>query len=227
MQKHPSSESGSSVLTPSLPVDVTQRSQRRRIIEAMIASCAEKTYAATTISDLVGRARISRTTFYKRFDDKRECFDATVDFCLQDLREAAVGAYRPDDSPGDAVRRATLTMVERMAARPALAQLLTGDAVAVEPKVVERYRRLALPALESFWRQAGEPTKPYIDPRLAFTRAQLLVFNEIAAGRSAQLPELHPEIVYLAVAPFGGHDEAVRQARLAERNHDGAPDIGG
>jgi AcrR family transcriptional regulator len=222
MQKHPSSESVPSVLLPTTPTDIGEQSQRRRIIEAMIGSCAEKTYAATTISDIVGRARISRTTFYKRFSDKRECFDATVDFCLEELREAAAAAHSPGERPADAVRKATVTVVERMAARPALAQLLSGDAVAVEPAVVERYRRLAIPALEGLWEAAGETIKAHIDPRLAFARAQLLVFNQIAAGRSERLPELRPEIVYLAVAPFGGHDEAVKQARLAESDHDGS-----
>ena len=75
MQKHQSSGSGSSVLSPTVPTDIGETSQRQRIIEAMIDSCAEKTYAATTITDIVSRARISRTTFYKRFGDKRACFD--------------------------------------------------------------------------------------------------------------------------------------------------------
>lgn len=208
-------------MLPTIPVDVGERSQRRRIIQAMISSCAEKTYAATTISDIVGRARISRTTFYKRFADKRDCFDATVDFCLEQLSAAAFGAHSPADPPPDAVRKATVSVVERMAAEPALAQLLSGDALSVEPAVVERYRQLAIPALEALWRAAGRPTTPHIDPRLAFGRAQLLVLNQIAAGGSRQLADLRPEIVYLAVAPFGGHDEAVRQARLARADDDG------
>jgi AcrR family transcriptional regulator len=220
MQKHPSSETAPSVLLPTTPLDIAEQSQRRRIIEAMIAGCAEKTYASTTISDIVGRARISRTTFYKRFNDKRECFDATVEFCLDELRAAAGAAHSPGELPPDAVRKATVAVVERMAAQPEMAQLLSGDALSVEPAVVERYRRLVIPALEGLWQAAGEPTNAHIDPRLAFSRAQLLVFNQVAAGRSDRLPELRPEIVYLMVAPFAGHDEAVRQARLAEPDHD-------
>jgi hypothetical protein len=56
-----------------------------------------------------------------------------------------------------------------------------------------------------------------MDPELAFSRAQLLIFNQIAAGRSALLPELLPEIVYLAVAPFAGHEEALEQVSSADR----------
>jgi AcrR family transcriptional regulator len=202
-------------LAPTVPVDIGTTSQRRRIVEAMITSCAEKTYAATTISDIVSRARISRTTFYKHFTDKRACFDATVEFCIHELRQGAAAAHSPDDPPSAAVRRATAATLRLMADRPALAQLLAGDAVSVDPTVVKRYRKLLIPALEGLWDQSGTATGCHIDPQLAFGRAQLLVFNQIAFGHSDQLPALFPDLVYLAVAPFAGHDEALEQARLA------------
>jgi AcrR family transcriptional regulator len=225
MQKHQSSGSGSSVLSPTVPTDIGETSQRQRIIEAMIDSCAEKTYAATTITDIVGRARISRTTFYKRFGDKRDCFAATVDFCLAELQDVAREAYSPADGPPEAVRRATAAVLAELAAKPAMAQLLTGDAVSVDPGVAVRYRKILTPALEGLWEQAGLPTTRHIDPGLAFSRAQLLVFNQTAAGRSGDLAVLLPDIVYLLVAPFGGHEEALVQARLA-RPANGKPATG-
>lgn len=188
----------------------------------MIDSCAEKTYAATTITDIVSRARISRTTFYKRFADKRACFDATVEFCLDELREAAAAAHSPQDAPPEAVRRATAATLQLMAEKPALAQLLSGDAVSVDPSVLKRYRRLLIPALEGLWQRAGSAADPHIDPRLAFGRAQLLVFKQIASGSADELPSLLPDVVYLAVAPFAGHEEALEQARLARTEADDA-----
>lgn len=182
----------------------------------MAQSCAEKTYAGTTISDIVAHASISRTTFYKHFTDKRACFDATVDTCVEEIRAVARAAHTPADPPVEAVPKATAAILERMAEKPALAQLLTGDAVAVEPAVVDSYRRLLLPAVAGLWDAAGEPQQPHIDPGLAFGRAQLLIFNQIAAGNAAQLPDLLPELVYLAVAPFAGHEEALVQVRRAE-----------
>jgi AcrR family transcriptional regulator len=217
VQKHQSFEMVRSVLKPTTPVDIGAQSQRRRIIDALIDSCADKTYAATTITDIVSRARISRTTFYKRFDDKRSCFDAAVVSCIAELREAAAGAHEPGDAPADAIRQAATAVLEAMAARPPLAQLLTGDAVSVDPSILDRYRSLLIPALRKLWEAAGEEPDTHLDPRVAFGQAQLLVFNEIAGGRSDRLPELLPQIVYLAVVPFGGHEEAVAQSRLAER----------
>jgi AcrR family transcriptional regulator len=215
MQKHPSSEIASNVLEPTIAPNIGALSQRERIIEAMVECCAAKTYSATTITDIVAGARISRTTFYKRFPDKRSCFDAALDACIEQVQATAAASCSPADSPADAVRQATTAALELMADKPALAQLLAGDAHSVEPGVLRRYRKLLIPALEDLWASAGEVPEPRIDPRLAFGRAQVLIFDQIAAGRADRLRELRPELVYLAVAPFAGHQEALRQSQLA------------
>jgi hypothetical protein len=123
-------------------------------------------------------------------------------------------------SPPEAVRQTTAALLELMAARPDLAQLLAGEAVWVDPSTSERYRRLLIPALEGLLARDGETKRRHSNAGLAFGRAQLLIFNEIAAGRSEQLRALHPEIVYLSLAPFVGHDEAIKQSRLAKQSLD-------
>jgi AcrR family transcriptional regulator len=215
MGKHRSSERSGSVLRPTAPPDIASRSQRQRIVDAMIESCAEKTYAATTITDIVARAHISRTTFYKHFEDKRACFEAAIDYCVEEVRVVAATAHSPADPPGDAARKAATAVVGALAAKPGLAQVLTGDALAVKPEVIERYRRATIPALEALWRQDGARPVACTDPRLAFGQAQVLIFNQIATGKPDRLRELLPEIVYLAVSPYGGHAEALRQSRRA------------
>ncbi len=183
----------------------------------MIESCAEKTYAATTIADIVKRASISRTTFYKRFSGKRECFDATLDCCIEELRGAAASAYSDADPPAEAVRSAAAAILALMVARPALAQLVVAEALSVDQAAMERYRKLLIPAIENLWDAAGRQRNSNNDPRLAFGRAQVLIYDRISAGRTKELPDLLPEIVYLALLPFAGHDEALEQARLADR----------
>jgi AcrR family transcriptional regulator len=215
MEKHRSSEKATSVSHPTTSKNLGRPSQRQRIIDAMIDSSAEKTYAATTISDIVSRAHISRTTFYKEFDDKRACFDAAIDHCIGQLREVGAAAQAPADAPAEAVRKAVAAVLRALAARPGLAQLLTGDAIAVDPMVIERYRRATIPAIAALWKRDGAPLSPGTDPRLAFGKIQVLVLNQIAIGKAEVLPNLLPEIVYLAISPFGGHDEAVHQAQLS------------
>jgi AcrR family transcriptional regulator len=196
-------------------------SQRRRILDAMIDCCAEKTYAAATIADLVSRASVSRTTFYKLFTDKRDCFDAAVIQCIDRIAATLAAAAAGYDSPGEATRHATAAGLELLAAEPELALVLSGDVVGLDPDLVDHYGRFAVPALEAMWGEPGPRARKHLSPGLAFGRAQLLVFHEVAAGRAAGLPEHVPELVYLAVAPFAGHDEGLRQGRLASAGRAG------
>jgi AcrR family transcriptional regulator len=182
----------------------------------MVACCAEKTYAATTIADLVSRGSVSRATFYKLFTDKRDCFDAAAVQCIDRIAATVSAAASGYDSPAEATRRAIVAGLALLAAEPGLALVLGGDVVAVDPTLADGYRRFTIPALEGLWAKAGEPARKHSSPGLAFGRAQLLIFHEVAAGRAERLPDLVPDIVYLAIAPFAGHDEALRQARLAD-----------
>ncbi len=199
---------------------------RERILEAMIASCASNTYAATTVGDVVSRAKISRTTFYKHFTDKRDCFDAAVRLCLEELEEVAAEAHDRSDSPSDAARQAATAILRHLTAHPEVAQMLSGDAIVVDRAVIESWRATSvIPALEGLWR-SGEPgPETHSDPRIAIAQAQLLILNEIAAGKADRLEGLLPEIVYLTVVPFGGHDQAVVQSQIAERERQGGVEL--
>lgn len=181
----------------------------------MVACCAEKTYAGTTIADVVGRAAVSRTTFYKLFNDKRDCFDAAVTQCIDRIAATLRAAADGCDSPAEATRRGVVAGLELLAAEPELALVLGGDVVGVDPQLVYRYSAFTVPTLEEMWERAGAPRRGHLSPALAFGRVQLLVFHEVAGGHPERLPDLVPDVVYLAIAPFAGHDEALRQARLA------------
>lgn len=227
MQKRGGSDTGGEAIDPTVPLDVGALAQRQRIVDAMIASCAEKTFAATTIADIVSRGSVSRTTFYKHFADKRDCFDAALAVCVEAMRTAASASYSPADPPAESVRKATVAILDLLASNPSVAEVALGEAVTVDPAVVERYRTLLMPALEWPWLAAGEPIRGSSDPLIAFGRLQILVFDQLASGRVKRLPEMLPEIVYIALLPFAGHEEALRQARLAaDATLEGTPGAG-
>jgi AcrR family transcriptional regulator len=187
------------------------------MIAAMADACAEKSYAETTIADVVARAHVSRSTFYREFEDKRGCFDAAVEDAIAELRSVATAELDPALEPAAQVRAATAAALELMGRRPALAQLLVGEAVAVEPATVDCYREMLLPTVAAIWRAAGVDGPRHCDPVIAFGRVQLLIFDRVSAGEAGRLPELLPEAVYLATAPFAGHDAAIAEARACAR----------
>jgi AcrR family transcriptional regulator len=204
------------VLTPRLPQDIGARSQRQRILEAMAKSCAEKTYSATTIADIVASASISRGTFYKHFTNKQECFYATADTFLVELQGAAAVAYArsDDDLPAGAVRDVLAAVLEGLAANPAQTKLLLVEAPIVDPEIVRRYRNFAIGALEKQLLTGGDVGRAQADPEIAFGRAKVLIADHVAAGQVEQLPSLLPELVYIALLPYAGQDEALAQAQI-------------
>lgn len=203
------------VLTPSIPRDIGPRSQRRRILQSMAASCAEKTFSATTIADIVGHASISRATFYKHFTNKRECFEAAADNFLAELQGVAAGAHSSEDSYVDSVRGVTGAMLEHLAARPAQANLLLVEAPIVDPEIIRRMRNLALDAMATQPQVERSAGRPFADPEIAFGRTTVLIADFLAAGRVGELPGLLPELVYIALLPSLGHRAALDQARVA------------
>jgi AcrR family transcriptional regulator len=201
----------SGVLTPSLPQDIGVRAQRQRILEAMAKSCAEKTYSATTIADIVGCASISRGTFYKHFANKQECFNAAADTFLVDLQGAAAVAYAKNEDllPVDVVRNVIAAVLRGLAAQPEQSKMLLVEASIVDPEIVRRYRNFIIEALEKQLLEGGVVGVAQANPKIAFGRAKVLITAYVAAGRVKQLPTLLPELVYIALLPYAGQDTAL------------------
>lgn len=201
------------ILSPTVPWDIAVRTQRERVLQAMATNCAEKTYAKTTIADIVAAAGISRATFYKHFADKKECFRAAADDFLAKLLEAVVESdIRPEGSKANRVRSAIRTLLEQLAAEPAKATLLLIEAPNVDTDIVLRYRRLVMDGLEAELKASGYATSTVADPELSFGRAKVLLTSRIAAGDIERLPSLLPELLYIALLPYVGQELAMEQA---------------
>ena len=53
--------------------------QRLRIAAGLVEAMGSEGYVGTSVADIIGRAGVSRETFYRLFDDKQDCFLATFD----------------------------------------------------------------------------------------------------------------------------------------------------
>lgn len=77
----PARGSGRAVLRPlfySDGVATSDATPRQRLLNALAASIAEVGYPATTVGDIVQRARTSRRTFYDHFADREACLVALL-----------------------------------------------------------------------------------------------------------------------------------------------------
>ncbi|HEX5414301.1 MAG TPA: TetR/AcrR family transcriptional regulator [Chloroflexota bacterium] len=181
---------------------------------ALASLCAERSYAATTIGEVASRAGISTRTFYKLFPGKRELFEATAASFVDELEEAVAEARSGVDSWPDEVRTGIAAILELAARKPDFARLAFVEAPAVDPALVERHR----PALAEALAPQPLPPGEVADNPLAIGalgRAQVLIIERITAGRTDELPQLLPDLLFIALLPFLGHEKALEVARAA------------
>lgn len=188
---------------------------RGRLLAAMADLVAERGYPAVTVGDVVGRARVSKRTFYQHFADREECFLAVYASAAEAplARIAAVAADPAVRVRGTAamVASAVRAYLEALAEQPALTRTLLTEISSVGPRgwTVRR---------EVLGRFADQLVAHIADgrggPHDASGLAELprplalalvggineLVLDAVEAGRAESLPELEHTATTLVVS---------------------------
>jgi AcrR family transcriptional regulator len=193
-------------------------SQRGRMLDAIAEAVAAKGYAATTVGDVVGRAGVSRKTFYEHFDDKEECFLAAWEAGVQILTDAIVGSQDQTADPIERMRQGLRAYLETLASEPAFARSFLIEVVAAGPRAGARRAEVHAgfaDLLQSLHEQARRDLQTLPEVPAPLFRAAVGAINELVSdhvreGRTADLPELEDAILYLELVLFAGHDVAAR-----------------
>jgi AcrR family transcriptional regulator len=173
-------------------------SQRSRLIDAIVHAVSEKGYSATTLGDIVSRARVSRSTFYDHFANKAECFVAALHTATGALAERVVSEVTSYEraAPKELIAAVIRTYCDTLAAEPDLARIVVVDpftvdaaAVAERDDVVDTFASL----YRGFYGQAREQNTAL--PQLSDDTFRLIpdaiierTRRIIARGEIAQLP---------------------------------------
>lgn len=113
--------------------DEVAENQRERIFAAMRDTVAERGYESTSIAEVIGRAGVSRRTFYELYDSREACFmdvlDALGERLLGRVATASRTNGRAGDGAGDAVDALVAACFEDPAAvRTCFVEALAGGA---------------------------------------------------------------------------------------------------
>jgi AcrR family transcriptional regulator len=193
--------------------------QRERLIAGLAAAVAEKGYAATTLSDIVRHAKVSRRVFYANFERKEECFLAAFEVVAEHLRElvaAAAGEAERWPAQTIAALRAALAF---LAAEPDLARLCLLESRAAGPAATVRFAEAVAEAAPPLARgRAERPTGARLPASTEDSTLGSLVSlaqRKVAVGEAERLEDLLPDCVELVLLPYLGPAEAARLAREA------------
>jgi AcrR family transcriptional regulator len=189
----------------------------------MLSELDERGYDALGVADVLDGAGVSRADFEAEFADKDACLFAAYEQLTERLaRRTTEGCGLGGEWPAR-VRGGLEALLEELAAAPALARVAIRAFPAIGPEARARYQELVegfAPLLRE-GRQlsgAGEELPAEVE-MLAVGAAEAIVFEEIEAGRAAQLGALAPEILFSVLVPFLGPEAASAEMQRARGLH--------
>lgn len=145
------------------PREEAERNQRERLFAAIVATVAEKGYEATTVADLVELSGVSRSAFYRHFDDKQACFLAAVEAMVEPTLKR-LGADESAPPGTERARQAFASVIELIVEQRAASKMCIVEIYAAGPEgaaLVDRYMEsvtdLAASLLEQVPERKGMP----------------------------------------------------------------------
>jgi AcrR family transcriptional regulator len=204
-----------------LAPEAVAESQRTRVLIAMRAAVAERGYPDTSIADVIGRAGVSRKTFYEQFAGKDECFAVAYGEEMDRLVAVAMSAFDGDEPWVVRLRGALTALCAALAASPDAARLCFVEALGAGPSTLER-RKQALRSLLPLFAAAPDDALRRLPFRESLSLGRIgdlteMLHQEIAAGATTTLPRLVPQLTYMMALPFLGPERAERELEGGRR----------
>lgn len=219
MDSSASNPRSGSAAKQALPQAYAVRSERERLLEAMVRVAAAKGYEETTVADVIAAAAVSRETFDEMFSDRESCFleayDAVIDVLVAHVStafESTVGQPWPD-RVGAALR----ALVDLLATEHDIARMAMVEVTAVGEDARIRYR--AALGRFTYFLEEGRTVSPQGDElpadtaRFAIGGATSMIFDEVRAGRGPELRRLLPDLLFAVLMPYVGPEAAEDEMR--------------
>ena len=193
--------------------------QRARMLGAMVDLTRERGAERVTVAHVVGRAGVSRRTFYELFEDREACLLEALDDALGRIEGAVMPAYRRERGWSARIGAALTAMLEYFDADPATAALCVVDSLAAGPEALERRASVVdalVGAVDRGRREAG--TQAGLNRVIAegVVGAVLgVLYTRLRESAPKPLLSLRGQLMSMIVLPYLGPEAAA--AELARR----------
>jgi AcrR family transcriptional regulator len=192
--------------------------RRQSILEAMVRVVGRKGYKATSVADVIAEADVSRTTFYKHFEDKHDCFLAAYDMATERVVAEVIASCDGEQDWLERVRTGLTTIVELFALDPELARTAIVEVAAAGADARQRHWNAVnrfTEFLEDGKEMAGGRELPENIALMAAGAVSGLIFDELLTGRAERLPQLLPDLLFALLVPYIGPGAATEEMRRA------------
>ena len=201
--------------------------QRRRLLMAAVDAVEEVGYARMTVAEVIGRARVSRKTFYDVFADREDCFLTAFEQALEEGRGRVTEAYGRGAGWRESIREALAALLSSMDEEPGLTRLCVVESQAAGPKALERRAQVLAELARAIdrGRQApgatGQP--PDVTAEGLVGAVLAVIQTRILEPGERPLLELLGPLMSLIVLPYLGARAAARELRRAPPSPGGRP----
>jgi AcrR family transcriptional regulator len=183
-----------------------------RIIVALAQETSEQGYQQVTVADIVRRAGTARNTFYENFRSKEDCFLATQEYAMTAALERVVETAGSLQSWPQRVSAGLTAFLSYVVQEPALARTCMVEALSAGPAAVEYYEK-SQQAFVSLFRLGRDVSPHGADLPETMEEAIIggvfwIVYQRLAGGGAAAIPELLPELIEFALTPYLGAEAA-------------------
>jgi AcrR family transcriptional regulator len=199
-----------------LPRVFVAENQRERLLNGIVEAVAEHGYNATTIAAITAAAKISRRTFYEYFEGKEDCFAAAYEMIEAHVLDSMLTAPGAAEPWPDRVRARLAALLDVLSRDSAVARCFLIEPLAAGGEVATRYRE-AMQLLAAALRPEPPPTELNMEVRdqALIGGIATLIVRRLNTTGAQRLPDLLPDLVELALAPYVGREEAKRLAEAA------------
>ncbi|HEY6550250.1 MAG TPA: TetR/AcrR family transcriptional regulator [Solirubrobacterales bacterium] len=195
---------------------MASESRRDLILAAMIRVVGSKGYKETSVADVIEETPTSRTTFYKYFEDKHDCFLAAYEMLVEQVFAEVVANCDGDQPWLERVEAGLSTIVKLFALDPTLARTAVvevaaagADARQLHWNAVARFTAY----LEDGRELADGRELPENISLMSAGAVSGLIFDELLAGRAAQLQAMLPDLLFAMLVPYIGPRAAAEEMR--------------
>jgi AcrR family transcriptional regulator/DNA-binding MarR family transcriptional regulator len=194
--------------------------QRARILSATLDACSEKGAANITVADVVGRAGVSRRTFYELFDGWEECVLAALDHTIERVGEHVLVAYEAHTSWRERIRAGLTALLWFLDEEHSTGWLLIVDSLAAGPRALERRSRV-LEMVKVTIEEGQMEGRARVDP-FPLTAEGIVggvlsvIHRRIVEGSDRPLTELVNPLMSMIVLPYLGPAAARKESERAE-----------
>lgn len=185
------------------------------MLVAAVEAVDEVGYARMTVAQVIGRARVSRKTFYDVFADREDCFLAAFDQAISHARRLARESYEREPDWGQGVRAALARLLVFMDEEPAVARLCVVEALGAGHRILERRARALAEVAEVIdgGREAraasGQP--PDVTAECVVGAIFAVLHARLLEGGGEPLTDLLGPLMSMIVLPYLGPKAASRE----------------